>query len=238
MKWHSLSFIAILFSNFVFAQDNLKDSLLAQLEKASNDSNHIALLNQLSSQYIHSRPDSSIYYSRQAISLAKSTNDELGVIRGLRSISFAYAITGNFSEGLENGLDALKKSELNGDPELIAASLSTIGGVYSEQNDHQGAMIYGLQALKALEKVPESPRHLSLQINIGYGYIELNKLDSALLHLNHALELSLRNNNKLMTALVYMNLAMVNLKLKQYKQVEMYCGLCIPIFIKENNLAF
>jgi hypothetical protein len=70
------------------------------------------------------------------------------------------------------------------------------------------------------------------------GYYNLNQLDSSRIYFNQALEIALRINDDKLIAGVYLNLGMVNSRMKQYDIAKAYYKQAIPTFIANNNHLF
>src|ERR1700748_3518673 len=77
-----------LFRSFSFANENLADSLLKQIQRTTNDTSKVELLNSLGDFYAFSRHDSSIYYLGQSIELAEKINYSFGAYSGYSKFAF------------------------------------------------------------------------------------------------------------------------------------------------------
>ncbi len=119
----------------------------------AEDTTRINLLNRISANYAESRPDSTLKYANDALTLAKKTNYKKGEIEAMRNLGWAFLMAGDYSKALEYSLEALKKSEVLGDKKLIAGCINTIGGVYSFQGDYRQALPYALKNREIYEEI-------------------------------------------------------------------------------------
>ena len=69
-----LVIIFLLSTQSAFAQDILRDSLRRSLLVAKEDTAKLALIRELAYQYLYTKPDTSLFYYRHGLTLAKSNN--------------------------------------------------------------------------------------------------------------------------------------------------------------------
>jgi len=236
MKRRTGIFISVLFALEVTAQQNKIDNPHQLLAFAKEDTAQIDLLNQLSSSFTDSRPDSALIYANQALEFSRKIGYAKGEIGALLFIGNAMLTTGNYSKGLESDLEALKKSESLDDLRAMAICYGNLGTLYAEQEDHEQAIPYYLKAKKILEKFNNEMFLSNLLINIGYSFAQLNQLDSARIYLTQALNIGLRLGYTPSIAGAYLNLGMIHTKMKQYNIAGGYLRLAIPYFKEDNNL--
>ena len=223
---------------FLSAQQNNNDSLRQLLFVAKEDTTKVNLLNQLSRNFNESKPDSNLFYGLQALELSRKINYNKGEIDALLNTCAGLTLKGNYSKALENGLDALKKSEASRNDSQVANSFFSIGFIYSVQEDQRMAIPYYLKAKEFFKKIHDSLDVGSTLLNMGVAYNELNQLDSARIYFNECLEIALRLKNEELVAQVYLSLGIVNLKMKQYDIVISYCRLSLQFFTKTINHLF
>jgi tetratricopeptide (TPR) repeat protein len=224
-----------LFTNLC-AQQGI-DSLRRLLMHAE-DTTRINLINRISAKYGASKPDSTLKYANDALTLAKKTNYKKGEIEAMRNLGWAFLLAGDYSKALEYSLEALKKSEVLGDKKLIAGCNNAIGGVYSIQGDYLQALPYVLKNREIYEEIHSDHDVGVALLNTGNTYYNLNQLDSSRIYFNKALEISLRVNDDDLLAAVYLNLGMVNSKMKQYDIAKAYFKQALPTFMTDSNNLF
>jgi tetratricopeptide (TPR) repeat protein len=228
----------ILFFLQVAAQQNAVDSLHQLLRNAKEDTSKVNLLNQLSWNFIETKPDSNLFYGNQALELSRKIHYTEGEIFALVNTSSGFTLSGNYSKALENSLEALKKSEAINKEKFLASSYFNISLVYSVQEDHRTSIPYGLKALEIYKKLQDSLNIANELINIGVAYRELNEMDSARYYFNQSLELSLKLKKIDNISAIYLNLGIISLKMKQYDLGISYCRLATPYFKATNNPLF
>jgi len=223
---------------FLSAQQNNNDSLRQLLFVAKEDTTKVNLLNQLSRNFNESKPDSNLFYGLQALELSRKINYNKGEIDALLNTCAGLTLKGNYSKALENGLDALKKSEASYNDRQMAISFLSIGVIYSIQEDHRMGIPYELKAKEIYERLHDSLNIGNTLLNTGVSYNQLNQLDSARIYLNESLEIALRFKNDDLMSSVYLSLGIVNLKMMQYDIGISYCRLSLPYFKKTNDHLF
>ena len=227
---------AIFLFTHLFAQHGI-DSL-RQLLMHAEDTTRINLLNRISANYVESRPDSTLKYANDALTLSKQTNYNKGEIEAMRNLGWAFLMAGDYSKALEYSLEALKKSEVLGDKKLIAGCINAIGGVYSFQGDYRQALPYALKNREIYEEIHSDHDLAGALSNAGNTYYNLNQLDSSRIYFNQALEISLRVNDHELVAVVYLNLGMVNSRMKHYDIAKAYFNEALPTFMTDSNYLF
>jgi len=221
----------------LFAQQRI-DSLQRLLMQTTEDTTRIDLMNRIASDYIESKPDSTLRYANDALRFSKKTNYKEGEVEAMRNLAGAFLMAGDYSTALEYSLDALKKSEMINNKELIASSLWAIGGVYSFQGDNQQALDYMVKSKEIYNEMHSDYYIGGALLNIGATYINLDQLDSSRFYLNQALEISLRIKDEVNVAAVYLNLGRVYSKMKQYEIAKSYLKQALSPFITDHNYLF
>jgi len=212
------------------SQVNSIDSLKNLLVQASEDSAKVKSLVYLSGRMQDLKPDSALFYAKQALELSHRLDYYNGEINSLGEISDAYLSTGNYSRAMETALNCLRKSEQKKDSLNMAGSLSRISRVYSYQGDNERALKYLFQ-VRDLSKGLSNESYLNATlINIGYTYYNLKRLDSARIFINEALEMSLRRADNMQVGACYLNLGMIHTQMKLYDLAKNYYHLSLPYF--------
>ncbi len=170
-----------------FALDSLKD----QLRITNHDSSRVMVMEASSIFYMFTIPDSALIIGEKSLKLSREINFPKGETRALNILSFTYKVMGNFSKALEISLKSVKIAEKN---DLIyekAYALSNIGDIYFYSNDYSkypSAMSYCKEAIKLFYSVPDYGMVAVMQEDIGLLYLGTNKLDSAQIYLQTALD--------------------------------------------------
>jgi len=198
----------LFFPLFSAAQQFSPDRLRLALQNSPNDSVSYRLNMQLNYYFQELNRDSALFYIDQAILLAAKNNNKFGEANAWAFKGYQYSLKGKYSESLQSFLEAFSiieetKSEKNSwcftlgtaiSPDKIRLySLSRIQNMYSvlmsnTQNTEQ-EIFYLKESLNNARIINDSLRVAFAFMNLGFAYVKINKLDSALIFENEALSL-------------------------------------------------
>jgi adenylate cyclase len=185
---------------------NKPDSLHLALKNATNDTMRMNAYDQLHYYYREVNWDSALYYAEIEISIAGKLKLALDEARLLQSKGYVLMKLGNYSRSMEAFLQAIKISE-NPESEKNILDLSKnqtrrtyrleilewnyleFGHLYINTGNPGKAISWYLEAKRISESINDSIAPALIYLNLGSTYLKLNKLDSALLFANMALEL-------------------------------------------------
>ncbi|ULQ51944.1 ATP-binding protein [Flavihumibacter fluvii] len=153
------------------------------------DSITIVGLGNLGATYQFVDLDSAIQISRRALQAASHSNFPTGKALALRTLGENYRLNGELFQALEKLTEALRLSREINNQELISTSLVFIGATYSGLNEYQLGLDYLFEALALKDKFNFSPMYPFVLANIGYCYMKMGKLDSALYYTDGAAHL-------------------------------------------------
>ena len=189
MKLFILNIILITSSFSVFGQSNsegsisMLDSLKQELEFVHNDSLKIQMMLQIADSYQHRNPDTAIYYSEEALQLAKQLKDIPAQMGAMAFTGGALINKGNLPKALELGIEAIEIGKNL--PVRIAGGVgpnySNLGVLYMQIGDYDKALQY-------FNKMAAMGEDDIVGVAYGYYYIalvyeKLNQLDSANIYL-------------------------------------------------------
>lgn len=208
----------LLFTPAVFqvqAQYNIHrlDSLKKVLVTLADDSLRIALLQDLERIYQDTNPDSSIYYAKDILRLAKQSNNPKWNINGYAWIGKAYMVKGNYPRALEMQFKRLQIAESINDLASEAGTYNAIGNIYKEQQDFKNAIVNYKQCKTLAGKIYDLDDSLYALMNLGYVYEKINQLDSALFFEQQAYELAIRVDAFSEFGYIFYDLANIHTKL-------------------------
>jgi signal transduction histidine kinase/tetratricopeptide (TPR) repeat protein len=204
----------LLFSVNVFAQNKTIDSLKLALSVAKEDTNKVSLFVYLGNFYQWSYPDSAILYCQQGLQLAKKLNFTTGEIDISGILAEALAVKGNFSKALDIRLKVMQLAEKSGDPYRIYWSQLGVGNVYFYSGDQQNALNYYYKGKANKEVRPEDIETISGFI--GEAFFALHQLDSALLYIQKAYDLDIKEKSH--WSIPYYYMAAIYSQKGQYKE--------------------
>ena len=146
----------VLLASNGFSQDNQSDSLLALLKGVKTDTSKVNLLNQVSTAYFNTSPDSALQYATQAKQLAEANAYGQGLAYALKNIGIYYFVKADYIQTLTYWEQSLKEFESINDKKGIANILSNLGAVYSNEGDDAKALDYYLKSLKYAEEINDA----------------------------------------------------------------------------------
>lgn len=198
----SLAFIILFLSAFheLRAQSPKVDSLKETLRSVKNDSNKIAVLNELALQLRDIDPDTAIVIATQALQCAKKNDLHLAMARSYLYIGMCHWPKGNYSLALDHYLKSLRLLESieNSHSEqdaytvkyLKSRAIGGIGLVYWNKGDYIRALSYYFDALKLAESIGKKQVVANLLGNIGIVYWNQGDLPRALEYYFKALKMA------------------------------------------------
>jgi tetratricopeptide (TPR) repeat protein len=152
MKKISILLVVLFFQQASFAQDrHLIDSIFTGLNVKENDTNKVKTINLLAYDYLGKDPNTSIYFSNEALKLSKKLNYGMGMTEAFLQMSSGNINIGKYEEALNNCNEAFKILEqlLNSENPTLRRSLlmqkalllQNIGIVYWHQSNYSEALI-------------------------------------------------------------------------------------------------
>lgn len=166
-----LFWIAILYFHIdVHAQESAIDSLKSKLSVASDDTNRVYLLIELSRFNARSSPNDAIQFALDAKVLSDKLMFDNGKALALKYIGMAYYFQGKYLETIQYWQESLDLYETMGDTKGVANTLSNIGAIYFNQGDDTKAIEFYLKTLKVAEEIGDSLRIATVLNNIGGVY--------------------------------------------------------------------
>ena len=193
------------------------DSLNVELSKTNIDTIKLNLYYKISLQYWLYKNDSTEYYINISLNIAKKNNLKPQIKQDLIDLSYLNETIGNYPRALESILMGLEIAEDEKDTKWIAENIFSMGVLCSDEKDYNKALMYHkkcyLSYYKNLDfKLQES----FIYENIGDDYMNLNKLDSALIYIQKGYEIALIKKQKDDLFLSLENLGEVNMRMENY----------------------
>jgi len=124
----------------------------------------VKVYNSLSVEYLFISPKRSIYYGKQAAELAIKFRDKIDEHEAYNNISHAYALLKDYDNSIFYLEEALSKSEVIGDVELILSDIYQIADVYSSRKNYTKSIEYYNKALK-INEITNSRNEIALTLN-------------------------------------------------------------------------
>ncbi|TAL70824.1 MAG: tetratricopeptide repeat protein [Bacteroidetes bacterium] len=225
------------------------DSLYLEISKTGMDSNRVKLFNDLSEQFREYQMDSSINYSRKAITLAQSLKWDKGLADGYYQLGSVLFLQCKFAESIDNFEKSLSINYKIGDKFSISNNISGLAENYIAKNNFD-------EARKYLEEAMRINFEIEYMSGIGRTYWDLgnillkeSKNDSALIYYNKALKIFEENSDDKnisnvlgFIGLSYSQLSEHNKALEYYEKAlkvanQINCKSCISKWLGNSGIA-
>ena len=179
---------------------------------------------------IPNRQEEALSYLQRALSIAKATNNTLGMAMNYLTISDYYSSKGDYTTSRKYLNDLLQVNNNRKDKFGMAMTYQSIGNNYlSENKDLKTAKFYFKKSLSLFEELNDPLKQAHVFHNLGQIYLLENELGNALKNFNNSLDISkpLRNKrlimkNNEMISLIYEKLANPAKALAYYKTAQEY----------------
>jgi two-component system NtrC family sensor kinase len=218
-----ITLVSFFLKEKIIAQNNYRDSLKQQLTIATNDTLKIYLLVGIGFTYAFIYEDTAIIYANQALNISQKTRNKSGEAFSSHLLSLSLTLLGNFTSGLQYGLDFLSIGKKLNDTSMQVLAYDDLGICYREQEDYNEALKYEYKA-EALSRMAnlrgERGNVLGTLTSI---YERTNRLDSALHYAGKAYELVKDWSG------LYLNLGNIYAKLDQKDTALYYYRKGIPL---------
>ncbi|PCH66494.1 MAG: hypothetical protein COC01_07865 [Bacteroidetes bacterium] len=227
MKCSSVQLVVLIFLSFFltesFSQDHVRiDSLKRELKKEKNDSLKIKILNKITWELIDSTPDTSLFYSNQALQIALKIHytlaeAEIYSTQGIlfRNKSEFDTAIGFCQRALVIYQDLADKNEQNQFNKSIAQLYNSLGNINISKGNYSDATNYYHKALNIYEKEENTKGKAITFINIGTVFMKQRDHKMALEYNFRALSELGENGDEELKGDIYNNLGGV-----YYEQVK------------------
>ena len=158
----------------------------------------------------------------KSLELFKSLKDKNGIANLSNNIGSLYYNRTDDAKALEYYLQSLKLSEEIDDKNRIATALGNIGNTYLRKSATQSnAIKYLLRALPMFIKLNRQDEIVITYTNLGEGYLDLKKVDSALYYYKLGLKAS-NNVEELSTVFIWNNIGKAYAKKGDFNSAIIY----------------
>ena len=234
------------------------DSLLSVAKQTGNDSLKMKIYLNIATYYLEKNRDSSLYYSKQAVALAKELRQPIWQGTALTLISYDWMHLGNYSQSLQAANEALKlaedkASEMNfhyievpgfsfhdahrSRLTLLAAAYQKLAFLYGSTGNYDKAIAYLSKAVGIVESI-KNTFYLSLfNQNLGGEYFGKGKLDSALVFEQKSIVNAKALDNKLFLGYTYLQIGIIYLRQEKTDSALNYFQKSLEVNRKQNNLV-
>ncbi len=184
----------------------LIDSLKRELTKATNDTDKVMLMAQLSNIYSFLKLDSGFYYADKSLVLAENIKFYRGKAMALYALGTLYSTT-DLAKSLRLKFEGLKIAEEKNYSFEAGWCLMGIGDVYYWLDDMEKSLSYYKQAEEKIRLIKRDKTSedliFTIQLNIGTCLGRTNQLDAAFSYLQPLYEQSMNSYNMHSAVLCY-----------------------------------
>ncbi|MEO6357307.1 MAG: ATP-binding protein, partial [Ferruginibacter sp.] len=184
----------------------LIDSLKRELTKATNDTDKVMLMAQLSNIYSFLKLDSGFYYADKSLVLAEKIKFYRGKAMALYALGTLYSTT-DLAKSLRLKFEGLKIAEEKNYSFEAGWCLMGIGDVYYWLDDMEKSLSYYKQAEEKIRLIKRDKTSedliFTIQLNIGTCLGRTNQLDAAFSYLQPLYEQSMNSYNMHSAVLCY-----------------------------------
>jgi tetratricopeptide (TPR) repeat protein len=196
--------------------------------KFANDSNGIAsCLNSLGRlEEIQGQYEIAIRYFQQALKIYEQINSGERLANSFNNIGNLYYNLGHYDKSLEYYHKSLQKCKELGNSDDInilknkASAFNNIAAIYAAKSDQYAAISNFKEAESLFFQIDDHTALISVWLNTGNMYLELNKADSASIWFEKGLILADSLNNKYLYANALYFSSLVNIQLMEYENAE------------------
>ena len=165
------------------------DSLHHRLQSAKNDSGRIIGLERIAFYYQPLNIDSSLYYYNKALLMTKEKSNAWAKARLLTGLSGVMENQGKYAEAFELLFTSLNLAQNRNSAYDIARTNRRLSLMYYDLENYPKAISYQLAALKVDSANNYYEKVAIDRYFLADSYDKMNKLDSAIFHLNFAIKL-------------------------------------------------
>jgi tetratricopeptide (TPR) repeat protein len=225
-----LFFIALFILPFSLSAQN--DSLKQLVKSATSDTSRFRICNELSVQLSASDNAASIYFARQAKSIAEKINDKRGTSESLNNLAFALFNSGKSDSAIILYHKSILLSRQAGDSANVIDALNHLGYIYREKGDNTSALKFYNQALSSNVDEKNISQAANSYLNIGVIYQDQKNLPEALRYEQTGLKLYLETGLDAKIANCYARIGNVYNEMKDSAKAEEYYKKAMPLFEK------
>jgi|GEM_PF-5515797 len=221
---------------YFFAQEQrTKDSVMALLRSAKEDTSRVMLLLDYGGLFAYTNTDSSEYYYRQAKQLTDKINYYPGKRKYLTYQSEIFNLKGLFDSSIHICRVGLDLAIARKDDRFIGVHLNNIGNAYLYQGINDSAAHYFLQVPQYFEKTNEDKFLGILYSNLGVVFSNLDQPDESIHYNRLSMQLAKATGDELGIGYAMVNMGSELKILKNYDSALYYLVRALEIARKAQD---
>lgn len=219
---HLLLLSFLLFSIKVYPQADQAGKLKLKLETATDSTQKVKLLCNLSRFYSPNSLKDALLYADKAIDLSQKINFQNGLAQALNTKGVAYDYSGNFKKATEYYYKALKIWEVTRDSTGLSSVYNNIGSMYNVQGNFDKATEFYKKSLNIALAINDPASIAKSYNNLGNIRQQKGELREALEYTKKSLELKLKSGDKESIMLSLNNVGYINSELGEWQKAIKY----------------
>ena len=234
------------------------DSLHQALNVVENDSVRLELLEDFYGYYAESNIDSALYYTDLALAESKKIKQSLWTAMELINKSYLLQKQGNLSMSFKllNESMAIVKDErseqnvffpksirkyIDSPHEwriyLLGGVLHNLGNTNSRAGNMEKAILNYKEVIRITKEIREKNSITHASMNIANSYLEINKLDSAMLYARNAIMFSNNSTSKTYQSVILNTLGKIFVNQNQLDSAKYYYRKSLKVGRENNNVT-
>ncbi|MEY3420582.1 MAG: hypothetical protein RIR48_867 [Bacteroidota bacterium] len=234
------------------------DSLHQALNVVENDSVRLELLEDFYGYYAESNIDSALYYTDLALAESKKIKQSLWTAMELINKSYLLQKQGNLSMSFKllNESMAIVKDErseqnvffpksirkyIDSPHEwriyLLGGVLHNLGNTNSRAGNMEKAILNFKEVIRITKEIREKNSITHASMNIANSYLEMNKLDSAMLYARNAIMFSNNSTSKTYQSVILNTLGKIFVNQNQLDSAKYYYRKSLKVGRENNNVT-
>ncbi|HTJ48390.1 MAG TPA: tetratricopeptide repeat protein, partial [Cyclobacteriaceae bacterium] len=171
-----------------------KDSLLALLPTAKNDTNKVFLYINIGQQYESNQPDSAKYFYLKARDLSNELDFTLGKIKFINNFTYVLDMQEMYDSSLQLNLESITLAQKLNNSKMLAGAYGNTGASLQRMERMDEAVQYYIKSLRYAEKANDKIYLSILNNNLSALYNTLGHYDKALAHADKAVQYARETN--------------------------------------------
>lgn len=182
------------------------DSLIQRLISVDDSIVKVNLLNKIAKEITPIDYDKSIYFSSEALFLARKLNYTEGISNSLERISYSHYYRSNYTKAMENYLFKIKLDDSLGLRDRVARSNVQVGNIYFLMKDYIQAKKYYSYSLEIFKELQDNKGLADVYLNLGNISEGSNEIQKAEQYYQLSLDIYFKINDAAAITIVYNNL--------------------------------
>lgn len=213
----SLVAILVIGAVALCAAENSIDSLRSQLSTLPQDTQRVAILNELAYQLVSDDPVEAVDRANEAIALSKKLKFPQGIAEGYSQIALAYKLLSQNDSSFHYYRLSLQEYRKASSIEGQIKVLNNIGMLYYRISVPDSAAHYLFKSLKVAESTNDMESQSFALANIGLIFHNQQRYDEAIEYLTKAVRIIEKTGNKKNLAMAFENLGNTYLAKEDFK---------------------